>query len=251
MSNEKGIMKGIISQIYQGFFLRDVLSFVIPGVIIIISLLLIFGIPRGVVTQLEKWFPLILGAKTGIGVFISIGLLTIIFGMTYVVGFLIQAIGINILKFIRFYKMKYIEMIEEIKNSLRINNNLFNIYDPDNCNLKKYRGLHCRCYRKYRYYQVAFYIIWQEFLESATEEEKNISERCTILKQMTGNVAIAIFIILIIYRWKHFNELGWNPIHLPTIIFILLIFMLLLEHHHQIDRQFDWRMAVLGRKYEI
>lgn len=215
-----------VSEIYEGFFLRDLLSFVIPGLITILGIICVVpydfcGNNPAKTSCASMGFLFSFKEVSGFAAFC---LSLVIFGTAYIVGFVIQEIGIKL-----------------------------NIISHFNKNIIK-----SILYKKYKNQKPTWpeilcehYYLVQSFNGLSDEYQRKINERNIVLRQMIGNTCAALFVIFlfkIFYVWIYFGLENINGQGLFfLILFLLFWFILFFIHRELLLREFTWRLTTLKR----
>ena len=87
-------LNDLFQNLYRNFILRDLLSFIIPGAIIVIPLFSPY---------VEPYIKPYLGHNNSLSFPEGAALATLLFGLFYIVGFTVQCLGAEVLKILLFY----------------------------------------------------------------------------------------------------------------------------------------------------
>ncbi len=248
-----------IKHLYSKFILRDVLSFVTPGAIVVGTALLLKWEPA----RILEWMRQVRGIM-----YIPI------FGLFYAVGFALQCFG-EILRCIPLLKLagimihdrkgkSYREFKKQLKKDLKVISDLCVYGQKTSKKLKKHFKKFCRIVRKVRDEisdgdQENIEQIVKFSLDGVDEGAKQERERIVVLKQMCGNMFMAGLIsgilldvrgIMIVLRnsWS-WERLPWALI--GSITAGVLLFALYWGNHKHAERQRDfediyWNTGYLG-----
>ncbi len=202
-------MGDAIKYIYNTFLLRDLLSFITPGAIIVFSALLLY-MPEG--ARLNS----LLGYSLSFHWLLYIPL----FGVFYMAGFAIQCLG-EIVGFVRVHRLAKSSWCQRFK--------VFGRNWAGKCDKKS----------KSNEYDLPSFIWWVKahvervaFYEYTAlplkERARQRDERLVVLKQMCGNGFIALFIALFILGINviiesFFQRFQYWPIIAVTILIIMLL----------------------------
>jgi hypothetical protein len=194
-------MGDAIKYLYSQFILRDVLSFITPGVIVTIAALFLFLQPHEIIWLSRS---------------IHWALYIPIFGVFYMVGFALQCFG-DLIGYIRFTP-----------------------YSGKNCR-KRWRMFCCNIEKKKEniwWWEEDRKL--HEFYEAASENTgvQQGHERMVVMKQMCGNGFLAIFVAGIFILVHLFCPYTWVNIVLGSLLAIVLLGSLFWGYHVHMLRQY-------------
>ncbi|MFH0942108.1 MAG: hypothetical protein V1823_03700 [Chloroflexota bacterium] len=201
-----------IKYLYQNFILRDVLSFITPGAIIVLTAFYLFLYP-----WISSHYPQIL--------FIHWLLYIPIFGLFFVVGFAVQCFG-EIIGLVRFWPPT------PALTGWNVFWNKLQIFGRNWGQRTQNRWLFEECLRQRTQNRWLFdERLRLEHLSDraeATEHDENAQqslERLVVLQQMCVNNFLAISIALVFLAWY---SCSWTPIKLILLVIIGLVAFFLL-----------------------
>lgn len=215
-------ISSIAKDLYDKFLMRDLLSFIVPGVIVIISLLLTFVRPFDLL-HYAKEIPFLLYIP--------------IFGFCFVIGFFVQCFGALLYKknpMIKYYSPRWLDTNENVKG------------DTGNEVTRESKIVCAKRNKKTLDLKDKYKLHW---------------ERIAALKQMCGNNAMALLLSLIIYMNKRivsvaFTGFEWQRIMFLFDVYILLsyivaIYFLFRGHEEQVEIQMAFEDEVFGKEENI
>jgi hypothetical protein len=240
MSDLSDTIKGF----YSDFILRDLLSFVTPGAIVIGTMILAlsnidFNSRYGL-----QYFVLIINH-------IPIVFWILMFGIFYIVGVGLQVIGQTCSSFMM-RKIGFLDLIFPPKEYLNKSRNIFGCpKETDNekqnsltKNMKKFFCFEDEC-RNAKYYS----LMRLPFLSCSNNVEKKTHERFIVLMQTCGNCAIAFFfsgIVILIFHTR------FGPFFFPVLgilfCFPLPIFFYFGFQDHR-QKLLDWECEVVKKNH--
>ncbi len=156
----------VFDSLYEKFLLRDLLSFITPGAIVVSSVLLLWQTPSDVLSNLSKiYWPLYIP----------------IFGFLFMVGHAIQGLG-----------GKFVPMVLKLPPLIKV---YYSLNDRNSCSYDALKNVHKKRLRPFQ----------RNLNKRSDWERKQLSqkhERLTALHQMCGNgfLAVAIAAVLLIFK---------------------------------------------------
>ena len=219
-----GDIGNAIKNLYDKFLLRDLLSFIIPGAIVVLAALLLFLPEQSLWQRLEALFEY----SRDMHWLLYIPL----FGVFYLVGFAVQCLGELFGVISSSPPDEYPWQLKQRWNILNIGNRWTK--DKDKIWWNEY-------YEKI-----------EEFFEVTKSDEDAVQrrERLIVLKQMCGNGLLSIFIAGI-FLGISFCSLSWVKILVPSLVTFSLFISLLWGHRVHVLRQYAReKIIVSSRKKE-
>lgn len=211
-------ISSIVKDLYNKFLMRDLLSFIVPGAIVIVSLLLVLVSPLDLL-RYAKEIPFL--------VYIPI------FGFFFVIGFFVQCFGTLIYNkdpMIKFYSPRWLDTNEHVNG------------DKGNEVTRESKIVCAKRNKKTLDLKGEYKLHW---------------ERIAVLKQMCGNNAMALLISLVIYLNSTFMQFAYSGfpgqrqvmfLIYVLIIYIFAIYYLFRGHEEQTEKQMAFEDEVLGEK---
>ncbi len=208
-----GEVSNIVRYLYSKFLMRDLLSFILPGAILITSVLLLFLGPSQLFGYVKE-VPLIA--------------YVLLFGFCFLVGFFIQCFGTLVCTchpLIKFYSPRWLDEEERTQT------------EDDKGNDIKDGSKRVSAIRNIR--RMNLQDVYKEHWE-----------RIAVLKQMCGNNALALSFSFLIYVVSALIQSGFGtfltwPGIVVCILYILTIRFLFAGHKQQLDRQMAFEKEVL------
>lgn len=205
-------LNSFVSGLYEAFILRDLMSYVLPGAIVLLSVLLLWRDAvqiKGFFLDLDWW------------------LLVPLLGLTFIIGFALHCLG---------------ELVGLIKVSL--------IGDDLKCK-ERFEIFRCRASEPTKQWLSEAYQMWANYFR-ATEQTSwggpNL-ERLVAIKLMCGNVFMAVCLATVVAPVGILGDRGsWTSYVLTIVCALLLTGSLLWGHRAYVLRQDTWMETVIDQE---